>query len=286
MTPPRKANQNSHSKNPRTDQPTQGAVLIPSLSCRNRNLRQYTLPMNRLCGVYAPQGAQYLSKTSDLVGVDPASRPMKRLEAESGRAGQRQRPGRYELGRSQHQDNRPDAHSALSVRNEEPDVNHRGQNNRHGNADQNPQQNGHFQPPLVWVDSSTSGPFPLVRFQAKNAAKYRVASAIAAVTTNLSIFVSRCVWSSSWTEHHLFQLSGLRKATDTKVGRPTDLSVEFWPTSANSFFGLKIQRLVSHLLRTAACVRQSVFLAAIVNGQAMRRPQCFKKSSNVVACVT
>ena len=112
----------------------------------------YALDLDQHCSA-AP-----LVRAPDLIGIDPASRPMKRLEAESGRAGQRQRPGCNELGRSQHQDNHPDAHLALSVRDEEPDVNHRGQNNRHGHAEQNPYQNGHFQPPLVWVEYSSVCP--------------------------------------------------------------------------------------------------------------------------------
>ena len=99
-----------------------------------------------------------LVRAHDLIGVDPAARPVQRSIEAPIPAWQVYGIGRADLDQRQHHNNHPDAHLALSIGNEEADVNHRGQNNRHGHAEQNPHQNGHFQPPLVWVESATSCP--------------------------------------------------------------------------------------------------------------------------------
>jgi hypothetical protein len=76
------------------------------------------------------------------------------------------------------------------------------------------------------------------------------------------------------------------KATDSQVGRPTHLSAMLSPTSANLFFGLKIQRLILRLLQIAACAKPNDFLAAIANGPALLRQRSSLKFSLVRKCAT
>lgn len=75
------------------------------------------------------------------------------------------------------------------------------------------------------------------------------------------------------------------KPSDMIVGRPTHLSVMFFPTSQSSSFGLKIQHLSSPQRRDAACVKPSAISPA-ANGRAMRSPPSCRKFSFVKACAT
>jgi hypothetical protein len=90
----------------------------------------------------------------------------------------------------------------------------------------------------------------------------------------------------SWVQYR--GLRGLRraKATDTKVGRPTDLSATRWRTSARSSFGLKTQRLISRLHQIAACAKPNASSAAIANGQATQPLRLSPKSLLERKCAT
>lgn len=91
---------------------------------------------------------------------------------------------------------------------------------------------------------------------------------------------------SSWGQHHQFRVLEPSKPADRRVGRPTHLSAMFSQTSASSYFGLKIQRLVSLLRLIAACAKPSAFSVAIVNGQATPKPQSSLKFYDGKRCAT
>lgn len=91
---------------------------------------------------------------------------------------------------------------------------------------------------------------------------------------------------SSWGQHQSFRVLEPSKPADRRVGRPTHLSAMFSQTSASSYFGLKIQRLVSLLRLIAACAKPSAFSVAIVNGQATPKPQSSLKFYDGKRCAT
>ena len=91
---------------------------------------------------------------------------------------------------------------------------------------------------------------------------------------------------ASWVQHYRSSVPEPRKASDRKVGSPTDLSATLFPTSASLFFGLKIQ-LQTLLQRVAAAfAKPSDFSAVIANGLALHRPRSSQKFCLVKACAT
>lgn len=114
--------------------------------------------------------------------------------------------------------------------------------------------------------------------------RYARAHAVQSKSSSLvSVLVSKLT-GLSWVEYRVRRESARAKASDSQVGTPTDLSVRKFPTSANWFFGQKIQRLMSPRLRTAACARLSAFWVATVNGQAMRSRRSLPRSCSAMAC--
>lgn len=107
-----------------------------------------------------------------------------------------------------------------------------------------------------------------------------------AVSSGESIVISSMrKGRSSWGQHQQFRASEPSKVTDTKVGRPTNLSATFFQTSANSYFGLKIQRLRSHPSAAAACAKLSAISVATI-GRATRSLRSCPKFLDVEASGT